>query len=150
MLANKDLKTGRFTKGGVNTKATLMSRVDKLKTGCWKWLGSIGSHGYAQVSWQNKVTMVHKVLKGGAPKGKLYLHTCDNRWCVNPDHIYFGTHSDNIHDIYKDGVGKKLIASQVVAIRDSNLMHKELAIKFKVSEDTIYKIKNRYTWKRLE
>ena len=74
--------------------------------GCWAWLGKIGTHGYAHMSYrvgpQRRVTRnAGKVMweienSLEFPKHLELDHLCHSRWCVNPDHLRALTHSENI------------------------------------------------------
>jgi hypothetical protein len=74
--------------------------------GCWAWLGKIGVHGYADMSYrigpQKRVTRrAAKVAweLDNATEFPTHLeldHICHSRWCVNPDHLRAVTHSENI------------------------------------------------------
>jgi hypothetical protein len=80
--------------------------VDKSES-CWIWKGSYFETGYGQF-WLNKKTMTaHKsswiLLKNEKTNGKCVCHTCDNRFCVNPDHLFLGSHKDNTQDMIKKG-----------------------------------------------
>lgn len=81
------------------------SKFKKTSDGtCWIWIGSIwrNSSGYgAFYTGQNNVQahrVSYELYKGPIPEGLLVLHTCDNRICVNPDHLYVGTNTDNMID----------------------------------------------------
>jgi len=88
------------------------------------------------------------------------LHTCDNKWCINPDHIYAGTHAQNMRDIAERGrrlgkcTGEKngravLTADDVRLIRLSDDAPSKLAAKYGVSITQIIKIIQRKLWKHL-
>lgn len=73
---------------------------------CWNWTGQTNHNGYGRlsVSADGKRLMVrtHRfswVLQNGQiHEGSLVLHKCDNPSCVNPDHLFLGSHQDNQRD----------------------------------------------------
>lgn len=84
----------------------LMAKLDvRGPNECWPWTGAIsgGSNGYGSIHVNGETTYIHRLshelFKGPIPKGKLALHTCDCANCGNPDHIYAGTHQDNVNDM---------------------------------------------------
>ncbi len=93
--------------------ATLIERIERLSipepnSGCWLWLGQVSRIGYGQImlSPGQRKTKAHRAAWEAyrGPIGDLYvLHQCDNRSCVNPDHLFLGTRSDNMLDMYAKG-----------------------------------------------
>jgi len=69
---------------------------------CWKWKANTNSDGYGTFWFNKKMTKAHRVSweihKGPIPVGKQVLHTCDNPPCVNPEHLFLGTNTDNVQD----------------------------------------------------
>ena len=74
---------------------------------CWLWLGPHGRSEYGGISYKGKQYKSHHLAyiltHGSRPDGLFILHTCDNPKCVNPDHLYAGTHADNMHDRKRRG-----------------------------------------------
>ena len=68
---------------------------------CWEWQGNI-SAGYGRLKINGENVGAHRISweihNGSIPHGMYILHKCDNRRCVNPNHLYLGTQSDNISD----------------------------------------------------
>lgn len=71
------------------------------ENGCWEWEGHVSIHGYGTVRWRGKNYRVHaaslaQVIEN--PGGKMACHTCDNRKCLNPQHLYWGDSQTNARD----------------------------------------------------
>lgn len=145
--------------------------MDKtLKTeSCWLWKASITNKGYGRYKVDGKVISAHRFswwfTNGDIPEGMYILHKCDVRKCVNPDHLFLGTHQDNMEDmIEKDrhrpgekSARAKLNQKEVNEIRNlyvrgkcnttSEFSMRGLAKKFKVDPGTIRDILKNKRWK---
>lgn len=118
-------------------------RCVKRGKGCWLWMGDKNQLGYGQLQERKAgytfLWTAHRlswmIYRGRIPKGLCVLHTCDNPSCVNPKHLWLGTHKDNMQDCIRKGRRaksyrphtrvRKLTDRQVRAIRrdDRKLRH---------------------------
>ena len=86
----------------------LFSHVNKTE-GCWLWTRSITNSGYGDIGRTpyEKGWLAHRlswaIHNGPILDGLYVLHTCDVRLCVNPDHLFLGTHQDNMNDMEEKG-----------------------------------------------
>lgn len=85
----------------------LLESVAYGLTDCWHWIGKTNGLGYGRMSYKGKSSVAHRLsyeaFVGKIPTGLFVLHKCDNRLCINPDHLFLGTYSDNRIDCLKKG-----------------------------------------------
>ena len=127
-------------------------------SGCWLWTGAKTGNGYGVIWINGEYVAAHRASYAihihSIGNGGQVCHKCDTPLCVNPDHLYLGSHQDNMNDRNRrhrqaHGVrnaGAKLNELQVLRIRASKLKTAALADLFKVSKSTICRIKKHKTW----
>lgn len=138
-------------------------RVVESLSGCWEWTGAKTRAGYGVFSIRGKLVYAHRYSYeetiGQIPSGLCVCHRCDNRACVNPDHLFLGTIRENAHDAMVKGrvrhgrnhPNAKLDEHGVGEIR-SRLVRGEnqaaIARSYGVTASNISHIKRGATWAR--
>ena len=130
--------------------------------GCWNWKAYKNPAGYGQVRVDWKLWLTHRLAwachKGSIPDTLLVLHTCDNPACCNPEHLFLGTHLDNVADKELKGRGNKgeVNPSAKLTLQDVRYIKQELAKRrsqsalareFSVNRSCICKIASGALWK---
>lgn len=105
----------------------LRNRSDVDERGCWVWRQSCVTRGYAQGCYQGREIACHRAalewkLGRRLERGECACHACDVPRCVNPDHLWVGSHRDNMRDMQT-----KLRASKLDPVRLQQLMEQGLA-----------------------
>lgn len=142
------------------------SKVDRTGD-CWLWTAHIKPQGYGQFTVARGVFFgAHQVayaLTGGPiPAGMSVCHRCDNPPCVNPEHLFLGSQSDNAFDMLRKGrctrvcgadhPSARLTEDDVRAIRATERGHRflrNLAEQYGVSTHAIAQVRARGTWRHV-
>ncbi len=141
----------------------LMFHAEKTTT-CWWWRGSKTEGGYGRLIVDGTIKLAHRisyeVFNGEIAKGLHVLHKCDNPSCINPIHLFTGTHADNMADrarkgrnaVQATGKGSKkssLKESDITAIvhlSNNGVSQEKLSKLYMVTRPTISAILNGKTW----
>jgi hypothetical protein len=147
------IHSGRLTKGEI---ASFKRHIYKTR-GCWIWLGAREKEatrrkkGYGKFGGNRACRVAYLIFKGRMPKKRFVLHTCDNKLCVNPRHLWLGTIRQNSKDMMKKNrqakwfqyKHTKLEPRYIEYIREmgrQGFPHSEIARQFGVHKSNIQKI----------
>lgn len=155
----------RRCRDGVGLLEAIKAYSTVTESGCWEWSGKcLDSYGYGIVTRNKKTMKAHRVayelFKGPIPDGMCVCHTCDNRRCCNPSHLWLGTNADNIRDKVDKGRhvqgerqwSAKLNNDKVRKIRElasTGLSAPKIAERFGVGNTTVYQVINQTHWKHV-
>jgi hypothetical protein len=125
---------------------------------CTLWTGGVGRNGYGMASVLGAGVYAHRLAYAVAfgPIVDLHVcHRCDTRPCVNPDHLFLGTHAENMADMARKKRhgrflnGRKLSDEQVQAIRKrlaEGLSHRRIGAEFGISNGNVSRIGSGLRW----
>jgi hypothetical protein len=132
-------------------------------SGCWLWNRSLDDLGYGRISFLKNRLTAHRfswiVHYGNIPDGMHVLHKCDVRNCVNPDHLYLGTHQQNMKD--RDSRGRlnhvkgekhphaklnEVKAFEIRWLAANGYKQRDLAKEFGVTQRAVAQIIHHKTW----
>lgn len=145
--------------------AGFFNKVQKTES-CWNWIGLTNNKGYGIINrhHSHRMTVASRVSweihRGPIPEGIFVCHHCDNPLCVNPDHLFLGSQTDNMRDCVKKGRlnvadhrGKqnpfsKLTDSDIRCIRSlaNSLTQQAIADRFGIKQCHVSKIVLRQSW----
>jgi len=139
--------------------------IPEPMSGCWLWLAHVANTtGYGQTTYRQRTHLAHRVSwilhRGEIPDGAWVLHKCDQRSCVNPDHLYLGTAKENSRDRDQKGRGKmplfgenhhhaKLTKENIRAIRSDMRPQRTIAQDYGIGQQAVSHIQRRVNWKHV-
>ena len=141
--------------------AKFFKNISKQENGCWIWVAS-NTGAYAQIWNGVELVSVHvfsyKTFIGPITPGLNVCHTCDNKLCANPMHLFLGTYTDNMQDAKAKGRtspgekngNHKLTEEIVQAIRNDPRSSWICCEDYGVSQTTVVRIRNRKIWTHLQ
>jgi HNH endonuclease len=131
------------------------------ENGCWEWKGALWKTGYGRFHFMNKSQKAHRVswmlYIGDLPNDTCVLHSCDNRHCVNPEHLFIGDRADNNADKVRKGRQTrgslvhtaKLTDGDVIDIRNRYSKADQFMTFYGLTRSTANKILRREVWKHV-
>jgi len=147
----------KYARAFCSDKCRFMTYVEKFND-CWIWKGAINRGGYGKFSFrENKSATASRVsyeLFKGSIEDKMFIcHLCDVPSCVNPDHLWAGTHMENMLDmIEKDRHHSKLLPGDVIEIRklwQHGFGNAKLCEMFGITSGTVSSIVHKRLWKHV-
>jgi len=131
----------------------------EITESCWLWMGSKNRKGYGKFCYKGNTTMPahrasYEIFVEPIPENLFVCHACDVRNCVNPDHLWLGTHQENMMDMVDKGRAySKLTGVDVFTIRQLvekvGVSRKKIMEKYGINDGHLSLIINRLCWKHV-
>lgn len=157
-----------MTRGGALGDRLERKSIPEPNSGCLLWFGAINSDGYAHIKWNGRVESAHRLVwrerYGEIPAGKVVLHRCDVRCCLNVNHLRIGTQLDNIADMNAKGRhaagpqpkiqgerhgNRRLTDDAVRQIRVDKRPETKIAEEYGISRSVVGGVRRRETWRHV-
>lgn len=132
-------------------KERFLAKVKTVESGCIEWQGTKNRGGYGKFYFRGKQDVAHRVsyklFIEPISKGMWVLHRCDNRKCVNVDHLFLGNCKDNILDMDtkgRRGTKSKLTCTDVENIKKliaERYSQQKIAEMFNINQTSVSRIK---------
>ncbi len=163
-MQSQSITSGRINRKSKTPTERFWEKVQKTD-GCWLWTAGKIKAGYGILAVRENCKTIYArahcfswELHFGPVNGKHVCHTCDNPACVRPDHLFLGTHAENMADMVRKGRNQhgethsnaKLTAAQVAEIRErrkEGAPQEDLARQFGISRGHVSGIVNGHAWK---
>jgi hypothetical protein len=151
----------KYTKFTEEVAETFRKKIQAKSTvntnGCWIWNGQISNNRYGKVSVKGLSITAHRAsyiaFNGEIHDDKFICHSCDVRNCANPEHLFAGTHAENMKDAYNKGIIKLCFTDDQVnaikSLQQQGIPNAELARKFNVDHETIRNVIRNKTYKHV-
>lgn len=123
---------------------------------CWVWAGSRNEAGYGKFGVEGEAGYAHRVSfelhHGPVPVGMEVCHSCDNPPCVNPKHLFAGTHTDNMQDMVAKGRHpnqrrEPVDIEAMEALRAAGYAYQAIADARRLSLSAVYKVARELGWR---
>ena len=147
-----------------------LDKINKVQSGCWEWGAGVYVTGYGMFCMRRgnrKTFSAHRIswmLHNNASilNGVMVCHTCDNRLCVNPDHLYLGTGYDNNNDTIIRNRGNRTLGSkcswakldedkvrEIRRLKSQGLKQSKIALMYNIDASLISDIIHNKKWRHV-
>lgn len=145
-----------------SAKCILINCSRRTESGCLEWTRTRHASGYGGITVEGKVQTTHRLsyslFVGEIPTGMFVCHTCDNRGCIEPSHLFLGSNLDNVRDMVakkrhvfgKKAQNAKLTDDDVRMIRSDKRPAAAIARELGVSPQIVQDARNRVHWKHID
>jgi hypothetical protein len=125
--------------------------IPEPNSGCWLWDGAANENDYGRFRINGRTIQSHRfsysIFFGEFDDQMHVLHKCDVTCCVNPNHLFLGTHQENIKDMdMKKRRASKLDDGKIKYIKSSNKSAVSLAKELGVTRQSIHNVRSQRTW----